>query len=52
MQLTGSDASFLHPGIKTLTWVTSNDCLILHMLTSSLQLGTHAVRESLLEGQA
>lgn len=42
----------LHPEIKAMTWVTSNDCSILHMLTSSLQLGTHAVKESLLEGLA
>lgn len=52
MQLTAPHGSSLHPEIKTSTWVTSNDCSILHMLTSSLQLGTHAVRESLLEGQA
>jgi hypothetical protein len=51
MQLTGSDASFLHPEIKTLTWVTSNDCCIPHILTSSLQLGTRAVRDSI-GGQA
>lgn len=50
VQLAGSDSSLLHPEIKTLIWVTSNDCSILHMLTSSLQLGTYAVRESLIGG--